>query len=67
MTDVEALTSGLPAFASQYGGPGKIIVHGESSFHINPYHGEQVTELLVKFSQSARKILHTGRLFQLEA
>nr|GEW42973.1 sucrose synthase [Tanacetum cinerariifolium] len=38
LTVVEALTCGLPTFATLRGGPAKIIVHGKSSLHIDPYH-----------------------------
>ncbi|KVI12228.1 Sucrose synthase [Cynara cardunculus var. scolymus] len=49
LTVVEAMTCGLPTFATLHGGPAEIIVHGKSGFHIDPYHGDQVSELLVEF------------------
>jgi sucrose synthase len=49
LTVVEAMISGLPSFATQYGGPLEIIEHGTSGFHIDPNHGEQVCEALVEF------------------
>ncbi|KAK3019611.1 hypothetical protein RJ639_005030 [Escallonia herrerae] len=49
LTVVEAMTCGLPTFATMNGGPAEIIVHGKSGFHIDPYNGEQVTEVLVSF------------------
>jgi glycosyltransferase involved in cell wall biosynthesis len=39
---VEALTCGLPTFATCNGGPSEIIKHGKSGFHIDPYHGDAV-------------------------
>nr|GEY39943.1 sucrose synthase [Tanacetum cinerariifolium] len=38
-TVVEAMTCGLPTFATLHGGPAEIIVHEKSSIHIDPYHG----------------------------
>ncbi|GJZ34121.1 sucrose synthase [Tanacetum coccineum] len=32
-----------------------IIVHGKSGFHIDPYHGDQVTELLVNFFEKTKQ------------
>ena len=49
LTVVEAMISGLPAFATRYGGPLEIIEHGVSGFHIDPNHGEQVCAALVEF------------------
>ncbi|PWA50511.1 High mobility group (HMG) box domain-containing protein [Artemisia annua] len=43
------------AFATLHGGPAENIVHGKSGFHINPYHGDQVTELLVKFFEKTKQ------------
>lgn len=55
LTVVEAMTCGLPTFATLHGGPAEIIVHGKSGFHIDPYHGDQVTELLVKFFEKCKE------------
>ncbi|CAL9247927.1 unnamed protein product [Arabidopsis halleri] len=49
LTVVEAMTSGLPTFATCNGGPAEIIVHGKSGFHIDPYHGDQAAETLADF------------------
>ncbi|KAL1805017.1 hypothetical protein DCAR_0830804 [Daucus carota subsp. sativus] len=54
LTVVEAMTCGLPTFATLHGGPAEIIVHGKSGFHIDPYHGEQVAELLVNFFEKCK-------------
>ncbi|XP_010535796.1 PREDICTED: sucrose synthase 4 [Tarenaya hassleriana] len=49
LTVVEAMTCGLPTFATCNGGPAEIIVHGKSGFHIDPYHGDQAAEILADF------------------
>ncbi|KAL2458913.1 Sucrose synthase 4 [Forsythia ovata] len=55
LTVVEAMTCGLPTFATVHGGPAEIIVNGKSGFHIDPYHGEQVAELLVNFFERSKQ------------
>lgn len=54
LTVVEAMTCGLPTFATQYGGPAEIIVHGVSGFHIDPYQGDKAAELLVDFFEKCK-------------
>ncbi len=49
LTVIEAMGSGLPTFATMYGGPLEIIEHGISGFHIDPNHGEEATGALVEF------------------
>ncbi|GKV03765.1 hypothetical protein SLEP1_g16014 [Rubroshorea leprosula] len=49
LTVVEAMTCGLPTFATCKGGPAEIIVHGKSGYHIDPYHGDQAAQILVDF------------------
>ena len=39
LTVVEAMSSGLPTFATCYGGPSEIIEDGVSGFHIDPVNG----------------------------
>jgi sucrose synthase len=51
LTVIEAMASGLPTFATCYGGPLEIIEHGVSGFHIDPNHGETAAELLADFLQ----------------
>jgi sucrose synthase len=67
LTVVEAMTCGLPTFATCNGGPAEIIVNGKSGFHIDPYHGEKAAELLVDFFEKCKvdpahwdKISHGG-------
>ena len=49
LTVIEAMTCGLPVFATNRGGPAEIIVDEESGFHIDPYHGEQAAERMADF------------------
>nr|AAR19769.1 sucrose synthase [Beta vulgaris] len=53
LTVVEAMTCGLPTFATCHGGPAEIIVHGKSGFHIDPYHGDKAADLLVDFFEKS--------------
>ncbi|BBH08175.1 sucrose synthase 4 [Prunus dulcis] len=54
LTVVEAMTCGLPTFATCKGGPAEIIVHGKSGYHIDPYHGDQAADILVDFFEKSR-------------
>ncbi|XP_059638391.1 sucrose synthase-like [Cornus florida] len=54
LTVVESMTCGLPTFATLHGGPAEIIVHGKSGFHIDPYHGDEVAQVLVNFFEKCR-------------
>jgi sucrose synthase len=49
LTVIEAMTSGLPTFATQNGGPREIIEHGVSGFHIDPNHGQVASETITIF------------------
>ena len=49
LTVIEAMVSGLPTFATHYGGPLEIVQHGVSGFHIDPNHGEQAADMLAEF------------------
>ncbi|XP_047310735.1 sucrose synthase-like [Impatiens glandulifera] len=55
LTVVESMTCGLPTFATCYGGPFEIIVHGKSGFHIDPYNGDEVSNLLVNFFEKSHE------------
>lgn len=55
LTVVEAMTCGLPTFATMHGGPAEIIVNGKSGFHIDPYQGEHVAEVLINFFERCKK------------
>ncbi len=49
LTVIEAMTTGLPTFATRYGGPLEIIEHGVSGFHIDPNHGAESADLIADF------------------
>jgi sucrose synthase len=49
LTVIEAMSSGLPTFATRYGGPSETIVDGESGFHIDPNHGDLSAEKMLNF------------------
>jgi sucrose synthase len=51
ITVIEAMISGLPTFATLYGGPLEIIEDGVSGFHIDPNHGRRSAEKLASFFQ----------------
>ncbi|KAF7836840.1 sucrose synthase [Senna tora] len=54
LTVVEAMTCGLPTFATCNGGPAEIIVHGKSGFNIDPYHGDRAADTLVEFFEKCK-------------
>jgi sucrose synthase len=54
LTVIEAMSCGLPTFATRYGGPSETIVDGVSGFHIDPNHGEQAAEKMVEFLRRCR-------------
>lgn len=49
LTVIEAMSSGLPTFATRYGGPLEIIVDGVSGFHLDPYDGTAAAAAMVEF------------------
>ncbi len=49
LTVIEAMSCGLPTFATRYGGPLEIIKNGISGFHIDPNHGDRVAAALSSF------------------
>jgi sucrose synthase len=54
LTVVEAMTCGLPTFATCNGGPAEIIVDGVSGFHIDPYHGGYASECIADFFERCK-------------
>ncbi|KAL5722208.1 sucrose synthase [Ranunculus cassubicifolius] len=54
LTVVESMTCGLPTFATCYGGPAEIIVHGISGFHIDPYQPDETSDLIVGFFEKCK-------------
>jgi sucrose synthase len=49
LTVIEAMASGLPVFATRYGGPLEIIEDRTSGFHIDPNHGDEATDRMAEF------------------
>ena len=49
LTVIEAMSSGLPTFATRYGGPLETIEDGVSGFHIDPNHGGEAAEKMLDF------------------
>ncbi len=55
LTVVEAMSSGLPVFATRYGGPLEIIEHGTSGFHIDPRSGRDAAQMMADFFRRSRE------------
>ncbi|MGP0629248.1 sucrose synthase [Nitrospina sp. 32_T5] len=53
LTVLEGMASGLPVFATQFGGPQEIIQDGKNGFLINPTQPPLISEPLVKFLDRA--------------
>jgi len=49
LTVIEAMTTGLPTFATRYGGPWEIIEHGRSGFHLDPNDGMKSAAAVAEF------------------
>ena len=55
LTVVESMSSGLPTFATCYGGPLEIIEDGKSGFHIDPTQGGDATQKMLDFFRACDK------------
>ena len=55
LTVIEAMTSGLPTFATCNGGPLEIIIDKESGFHIDPDRGDEAAEIISTFFDTCSK------------
>lgn len=49
LTILEAMITGLPTFATRFGGPLEIIQDNHNGFYINPTHLEEMAEILLNF------------------
>lgn len=49
LTILEAMITGLPTFATRFGGPLEIIQDKQNGFYINPTHQEEMAEILLNF------------------
>lgn len=54
LTIIEAMASGLPTFATRYGGPLEIIQHNRSGFHIDPNQQTETAELIADFLEKSQ-------------
>jgi sucrose synthase len=54
LTVIEAMASGLPTFATRFGGPLEIIDDGTSGFHIDPNHGDAAANRMAEFFAACR-------------
>jgi len=55
LTVLEAMRSGLPVFATMYGGPLEIIQDHVCGFHIDPINGKNTTETIIHFIERCKK------------
>ena len=55
LTVIEAMSSGLPTFATCFGGPSEIIEDGISGFHIDPNYGNLAATRLSEFFARCEK------------
>lgn len=53
LTVIEAMISGLPTFATRFGGPREIIVDGVSGFHVNPTRGRKMADSISTFLRNS--------------
>ncbi|KAK3041895.1 hypothetical protein RJ639_002177, partial [Escallonia herrerae] len=54
LTVIEAMNCGLPAFATNQGGPAEIIVDGVSGFHIDPTNGDESSDKIADFFEQCK-------------
>ena len=55
LTVVESMSSGLPTFATRYGGPLEIIEDGVSGFHLDITQGAESSQKLLEFFRACEK------------
>jgi sucrose synthase len=55
LTVIEAMSTGLPTFATCFGGPLEIIEEGVSGFHIDPNRGDEAAEKMADFFEATAR------------
>ena len=55
LTVLEAMASGLPVFATEFGGPSEIINNGKNGFLINARHPRLMTQPILTFFQKTNQ------------
>jgi len=55
LTVIEAMSTGLPVFATCFGGPSEIIEDGTSGFHIDPNRGDLAARKMCEFFEHAEQ------------
>ena len=55
LTVIEAMSTGLPTFATSFGGQLEIIEDNVSGFHINPNHGAEAARIMADFLARCRE------------
>lgn len=55
LTVVESMSSGLPTFATRFGGPLEIIQDGVSGFHVDPTAGDEAARIMADFLRRSRE------------
>ncbi|MDX2096757.1 MAG: sucrose synthase [Leptolyngbyaceae cyanobacterium bins.59] len=58
LTILEAMITGLPTFATRFGGPLEIIQDGINGFYINPTNLEEMAEIILTFLQQCDQNPH---------
>ena len=54
LTIIEAMSTGLPTFATCFGGPQEIVEDGISGYHIDPNHGDRAADKIAEFLAKCR-------------
>ena len=55
LTVIEAMSTGIPVFATCFGGPLEVIEEGISGFHIDPNHGDEAAQSIADFFAACQK------------
>jgi len=55
LTVIEAMSTGLPTFATRFGGPLEIVEDGVSGFHIDPHDGEEAAQVIDRFLEACER------------